>query len=267
MGRTMQPSALSFTTVTELSGSKISKQQLRRLYNRYAFAATFCGGKDVLEVACGTGQGLGYLSRTARRVIGLDIDSSILSVAKQYYSDRISLLRGDAQHIPILSQSIDRVICFEAIYYIPNPELFISEVRRILKPDGMVIICTANKDLEDFNPSPFSNKYFNLPELKAILDGRGFNSTFYAEDPLDSYSLSQRIIKILKRIAVKLDVIPKTMKGKEVLKRIFFGKLVDSPAEIYDGMAPLAPPVEIDACGPNRVHRVLYCVGKRSEKA
>jgi len=60
--------AIDYTTVTEMPGLKASREQLAMLYTRYAFAAKFCDGKDVLEVGCGAGQGLGYLATKARKV-------------------------------------------------------------------------------------------------------------------------------------------------------------------------------------------------------
>jgi len=63
-----------YTSVTEIAGSKVSNEQLLRMAHRYHFAAGFCAGKDVLEVACGAGVGLGYLAKFAKRVVGGDID-------------------------------------------------------------------------------------------------------------------------------------------------------------------------------------------------
>lgn len=55
-----------FLDVTELRGSAISAEQLDRLINRYTWAATYCQGKDVIEVACGAGPGLGLLADVPR---------------------------------------------------------------------------------------------------------------------------------------------------------------------------------------------------------
>ena len=47
-----------FINVTEIDGQLISQEQLMRTCHRYHWAAQYCEGKDVLEVACGAGQGL-----------------------------------------------------------------------------------------------------------------------------------------------------------------------------------------------------------------
>ena len=63
------------------------------------------------------------------------------------------------------------------------------------------------------------------------------------------------------KIAVALNIIPKTMKGKELLKRIFYGKLLPLPPEISGGMAEYIPPVTIPYDSPNFGYKVLYVVG------
>ena len=57
---------------------------------------------------------------------------------------------------------------------------------------------------------------------------------------------------------------PKTMKGKEIFKRIFFGKLVVLPSEVGDGMADYVEPVIIIAAErPDTRHKVIYAVASR----
>jgi len=50
------------------------------------------------------------------------------------------------------------------------------------------------------------------------------------------------------------------MKGKEFLKRIFFGKLIPLPPEIKDGMAEYTPPVPLPHDKPNFEYKVIYVV-------
>jgi len=57
---------IDYSHVTEVPGAKVSEEQTRRLFSRYHFAQHYCEGKDVLEVVCGAGQGLGCLAKKAR---------------------------------------------------------------------------------------------------------------------------------------------------------------------------------------------------------
>ena len=59
------------------------------------------------------------------------------------------------------------------------------------------------------------------------------------------------MVSLLKRLAVRLGLIPKTMKGKRWLKRLFYGLLVEVPAEITDDLASRCPAVLLE---PDRAH-------------
>ena len=253
-----------YTTVTELPGHKGSREQLERLFHRYHFASQFCEGKDVLEVACGAGIGLGYLAKKAKKIVGGDIDENNLKFAYEYYKGRknIELKILDAHHLPFEDNSFDVVILYEAIYYLAEPEKFVKEVKRVLRNQGMLIICTANKDWPDFNPSPYSYKYFSAQELFNLLRANGFaEAKLFGGCRVKNKTIQDKIASFIKKIAVNLHLIPKTMKGKEFLKRVFFGRLAPIPPEIYEGMAEYSPPVIISANLPNYEYKVLYAVG------
>ncbi len=251
-----------YSQVTELSGARGSRAQFARMCQRYYFAGQFCEGKEVLEIACGAGQGLGYLAQRARRVVGIDIDDRVLSVARAHYGSRIEIRQMDGQALAFADQSFDVVVHFEAIYYLPRPEQFASEVRRVLRRGGVLVVCTANKDLADFNPSPFSHRYFGPPELFTLLRPHGFVVDCFGADAVGPLTLRGQALRTLKRVAVQLDLIPKTMKGKELLKRIVFGSLVELPKEIPEGQS-VELPEPIAADRPDREHRVLFAVARR----
>jgi SAM-dependent methyltransferase len=116
------------------------------------------------------------------------------------------------------------VILYEAIYYLEKPEKFFQEAHRVLRDGGILLIATVNKDWVEFNPSPFSTRYFSVPELNKLLHENGFNAEFYGAFSTLPKGLKENLIALIKRTAVALHFIPKTMKGKEFLKRIFFGK-------------------------------------------
>lgn len=165
---------VDYTTVTEITGYNVTSEQLQRMYTRYRFALDFCERQEVLEVACGSGQGLGYLARKAKRVVGGDYDEKIVKCAQDYFKDRIEIRQIDAHNLPFPDKSFDVVILYEAIYYLKEPEQFVSEARRVLRENGILIICTANKDWAGFNPSPYAYRYFSAPELYSLLIEKGF---------------------------------------------------------------------------------------------
>lgn len=251
---------VDYLAVTELSGDEVSQEQVGRLCNRYYWAGRYCAGKDVLEAACGSGQGLGYLLKRAKNVSAGDYSADILKIAQAHYGDRIALRQFDAQNMPYADNSMDVVILFEAIYYIPSAEKFVSECRRILRSDGEVLIATANKDLYDFNPSPHSYKYYGVVELHDLFKKHGFSVECFGNTPVDVLSLRQRVLRPIKKLAVKYDLIPKTANGKKIFKKLVFGCLVKMPAEIEDGMMPYMEPTKLSTSQADRKHKVIYCV-------
>jgi len=251
-----------YAIVTELPGTGVTKEQLERIFHRYHFALEFCKDKDVLEVACGSGLGLGYLAERAKKVIAGDIDKENLNSARKNYRGRdcIELRLFDAHKLPFEDSSFDVVILYEALYYLAQPERFIQEAHRILRKRGVLIICTVNKDWSDFNPSPFSTKYFSIPDLFSLLNQVFSKVELYGAFSVATDRSRDKIVSFIKRKAVVFNLIPKTMKGKEIFKRIFFGRLLTLPPEISEGMTKYYPPVSIPNDSPNFDYKVLYAV-------
>lgn len=256
---------MGYLTVTEMPGNKATKENLEMLYARYKWAFQFSQGKDVLEVACGAGQGLGYLAKKAKRVVGGDVDKDIVKCAQSYYKGRIEISQFNAYELPFEENSFDIVILFEAIYYLKEPEKFLSECRRVLKKKGKVLLCTVNKDWSGFNKSPFSFKYFSAPELADLFKKHNFETEIFGAFKALPDSFLAKAISLVKRIAVKFHLIPKTMKGKEKFKRIFYGKLLEMPPEIKEGMTVYHQPLPISSEAPNSQYKVLYLLACKND--
>jgi ubiquinone/menaquinone biosynthesis C-methylase UbiE len=253
---------IDYTTVTEVPGNRVTQEQLARMYHRYHFAAQFSEGKDVLEVACGAGLGLGYLAKKATRVLGGDYTESLVREAKGYYKEKIPLLCLDAHFLPFQARCFDVVILYEAIYYLSKPELFFDEVRRVLRKGGILLIATVNKDWSEFNPSPFSTRYFSVPELNALMQRKGFHTEMLGAFSVLPKGAKEKIIASIRKLAVNLHLIPKTMKGKELLKKIFYGELKPLKRELEEGLCEYFPPTLIPAQLTNQEFKVIYAVGK-----
>jgi SAM-dependent methyltransferase len=256
----------SFATVTELPGSGATREQLAMAYARYGLARQLAAGKDVLEVACGSGMGLGYLARKARRVVGGDLDPSLIEIARRHYGDRIEVRQLDAAALPFPDGSFDVVLLLEAIYYLPRPEAFAAEARRVLREGGALVICSANREWPGFNPSPFSRRYFSLRELGALLQEAGFQPELLQGFPVQRAGIKSQLLGLVRRMAVRFHLIPKTMDGKEGLKRLFYGKLEPFPAELPERDAEPPPLVPYAGEGPVTEYKVLYAAGQLGGK-
>jgi ubiquinone/menaquinone biosynthesis C-methylase UbiE len=94
----------------------------------------------ILEVGCGTGTGLNFLSRLEpeARFVGLDLSQPTIAVANSRFSrlDRLRFVQGDAENLPFENGEFDAVICVESAHNYPDFPRFLAEVHRVLKPRG-----------------------------------------------------------------------------------------------------------------------------------
>ena len=260
----MQP---DFSTITELPNTQVPQEQLERIYQRYAFAASFARDRRVLEIGCGSGQGLGLLAQQSSYVLGLDIEQKNLSIAKGSYptNSKINLQYADANDLIFPDGAFDLVLIFETIYYLFDATDLLLRIGKILTPGGLLIVESANREWVDFNPSPFAVRYYSAHELYDLLNSNGFQVELFASYEVQSdHSLLGRVLSWAKRTAVRLNLMPKTMKWKAVLKRIFLGKMVLLPPVLTEETCTYSPPHSIPPGQPYPYHKVLFAVGKKA---
>jgi len=248
--------------VTEIAGTEVSQEQVERMCQRYYWAKNYCIDKDVLEVGCGSGQGLGYLEKFSKSIEGGDYSEEILKTPKKYYEERITIKQFDAHSLPYEDNSKDVIIIFEAIYYLQSFDIFLKECNRVLRNDGLLLISSANKDLFDFNASPFTYEYYGVSELTKILRSNNFEASYFGDVSTKNVSFRQKFFRPIKAIAVKMNLIPKSMTAKRILKKFMFGNLVVLPYEIEDDMVEYKNPLEINSMLPDKEFKVILCAAK-----
>lgn len=233
--------ARSFVTVTERPGQAASGIQLEMLAARYAWAASRAIAKDVLEAGCGAGLGLPIIAQVARSVHAGDVDADNLqdAVVACAEESNVELRRFPAEHLPYPDESFDLVLLFEAIYYVSDAPRFFQEAHRVLRPGGSLLIVTVNPAWTGFNPSPFSVDYFSFHQLMAGLAQAGFTVGVKGAFP-ENTGWTATAIRWSRRAAVALKLVPRTMRGKALLKRIFYGRLSQLPGRLEEtsGAAP-----------------------------
>jgi ubiquinone/menaquinone biosynthesis C-methylase UbiE len=96
----------------------------------------------VLDVACGTGQLLELLAERTDQseLVGVDRVPAMLDVAKQRLGERASFLEGEAQHLPFEDAHFQLVTSTNALHYFPDANGALREIRRVICPDGNLII-------------------------------------------------------------------------------------------------------------------------------
>ena len=114
--------------------------------HRYAWARDFVAGKRVLDVACGEGYGSRMLAECAATVVGVDVSGDAIEHAKQSYGQaNLTFMQGDAAALELPSAAFDVVVSFETIEHLVAQEAMLDGIKRVLAPDGLLIISSPNK--------------------------------------------------------------------------------------------------------------------------
>jgi SAM-dependent methyltransferase len=154
---------------------KVDPDLLNEHLCRYHFARPLVEGRHALDVGCGTGYGAAVLARSARRVLALDLSAESVAFAKENYpAPNIDLLVSDCRQIPLGSETVDVAVCFEVIEHLAEQKTLLEEIRRVLRPDGLLVISTPNRIYyteERKETNPFHVREFDFDEFLAFLKG------------------------------------------------------------------------------------------------
>jgi SAM-dependent methyltransferase len=142
--------------------------------SRYHFAGSFVAGRDVLDIACGSGFGGPILLDSgARSVVGVDASERAIESARLHDRPRLEFIRADATRLPMGAASVGAVTSFETLEHIEAHERFIAELRRVLAADGVLILSTPNalhtQPLDGRPRNPFHVREFTPDELRELL--------------------------------------------------------------------------------------------------
>ena len=249
-----------YVELTESWHMPMPAVQQDMIFRRYAFLRSLSPG-SLLEVGCGQALGNEVLLQGDRLVVSCDLEPENVARAKTNTDGAFAV--SDAIYLPFAPRSFDAVAACEMIYYVPDQPAMVDEMVRVLRPGGAVFIACANPERPSFHESPHSTHYPSARELSRLLGDAGLEATIYGVFPLDT-SLRGRILRLVAGIATKFHLVPKTLAGRGMLKRIFFGELTP-----YEGTKAAAQrdseiPQPVRVPGDRRCddYRVLYAVGR-----
>lgn len=149
----------------------------------------------VLDLGCGTGTLLQRLIHLAPEAAfwGLDPSPEMLSVARQKLPSSVALHLGTADQLPFPNESFDVVISTNAFHYFRHPSHAIQEAKRVLKPDGRLVITDWCHDywtcricdsfLRLFNRAHF--RTYGIHECQTILQREGLDKVSIEKYKID----------------------------------------------------------------------------------
>jgi SAM-dependent methyltransferase len=112
----------------------------------YEFAkSTLSDRGPVLDLGCGEGYGTALLSRAVGEIVGVDVDeAAIAHAASRYASANCRFHRHDGERLPFEDAAFDAVVSFQVIEHVPDDRMYVSEVSRVLRPGGQLVLTTPN---------------------------------------------------------------------------------------------------------------------------
>lgn len=148
---------------------------------RYRFAKRFADklgvSARILDAGCGTGYGTAELSGAAS-VTGTDVAAEAVSHAHaRYGSERVRFIQGSCETLPFSDAAFDLLTAFEVIEHLDRWQDLLAEAQRVLKPDGVFLVSTPNRDYYEQSrgeagPNPFHRHEFDYAEFQEALSAR-----------------------------------------------------------------------------------------------
>lgn len=142
---------------------------------RYHFAARDVAGREVLDLACGAGYGSAILSAAgARRVLGVDVALEAVAHARASSGEGPLFLAADGMGLPFADHRFDRIVAFEILEHVKDPEALLFEAARVLRPGGLLILSTPEREAyheaRGGVPNPYHVQELSVSELRALLE-------------------------------------------------------------------------------------------------
>jgi len=166
--------------------------------------------KSILDVATGTGDMAILASKllTAEKIIGIDISDGMLEIGKKKIEklglqQRIELLKGDSETIIFNSNSFDAVTVAFGVRNFQNLELGLSEIKRVLKPGGKLIVLECTKPKLPVIKN-FYNLYLNViaPWIGRVIS-KNKNAYQYLNESVQKFPEGKDFVQILNKLGYK----------------------------------------------------------------
>jgi 2-polyprenyl-3-methyl-5-hydroxy-6-metoxy-1,4-benzoquinol methylase len=118
-----------------------------RHLRRYLFARQYTAGcRAVLDAGCGSGYGTRLLAEDAEQVIGCDYDPDAVAYSSDHFrKPNLRFAVADSRALAFRSAMFDTVVSLEVFEHVVEWQQFLTEARRVLKPEGIFVLSTPNR--------------------------------------------------------------------------------------------------------------------------
>jgi len=146
------PKILAFAPLHRLNPVRLSyiKAQICAHYERDVNALDALKGLDILDVGCGGGLVCEPLARLGANATGADADAQAIEVAKKHAKESGLKIKYENKPAEQIKKQFDVVLALEIIEHVSCPEDFVESVCALVKPGGLVIFSTLNRNPKSF---------------------------------------------------------------------------------------------------------------------
>jgi len=150
--------------------NKYSVEHADQLAYHYHVANNFLTSEmDVLDIACGDGNGAEIIAKQAKSVVGADIDQELISeLTRKNQTENIKYICTDALKMDFETEQFDAVCSMETIEHL-DEVLLLSEIHRVLKPGGILILSTPQNAMGHIPINAEHRREFSLKELTDLV--------------------------------------------------------------------------------------------------
>jgi len=114
----------------------------------YHRARATVSNKDVLDLGCNSGYGTNILSNECKSIVGVDVSPMAIQTAKsKYKKSNLDFCVGDGIKLPFNDNSFDAITSFQVIEHLVDYENYFKEIKRVLRPSGILILTTPNAEI------------------------------------------------------------------------------------------------------------------------
>ena len=141
-------------------------------------------GDVVLDLGCGEGAFTAALAESGARPVGVDVAERALSRARERHPDLDFRRAAPGEPLPLEDGSVDVVWASEVLAFVPDTARVLSEVRRVLRPEGRLLVTTPShgraralvRGLDaDLDPLGPALRFYTRRSLRAALEAFGFD--------------------------------------------------------------------------------------------
>lgn len=183
-------------------------EELKSL-SQYSFV-----GERVLDLGCGNGRLLEIFKDKNIDYIGIDSSEKLIEIAKKKYP-KAKFQKADALNLPFPANYFDKVYSIAVLHHIPSVKFrlrFLKEAKRVLKPEGLLILTVWNLWQQKF--LKYHLKFFFLKLIKkSKLD---FKDIFYPWKNQAGEVVTRRYVHVFSKRELKKLVKKSGFKTKDI---------------------------------------------------